>query len=268
MRFFCLFTFIASVTFLRAQGRVKTMDTDSGRVVLHYFTTGQLSTKEWMDTDDRWGRSWAWDRNGQELISYQTRKIGGHASVEFSYHANGGISKAEISDAPDGGIQWYRSTTTFDEHGVKTGFTEQGQGNDGPIPGVHVRTTQQPEVTKPNMQEVVEEQRLFVNEVLAVNATKWPCVVVVQTGQPSPALKPGNYALQPGDTLRVGSYTMGEVFDDPTKHVSLSAQRPNGKGRKRSAMEVTLLQQKQVSREHRAYYFYVLPEGARLKITM
>ena len=267
MRLLTFLGFLLSITVLHAQGRVKTIKTDTGRVVLHYFTTGQLSTKEWMDTDGRWGRSWAFTREGHELINYQTRKIGGHASVDFSYHANGAVSKAEVSDAPDGGIQWHRSTTTFDADGNKTGFTEQGQGNDGPIPGLNVRTTQKPGEPIPYPQEVVREQQLFVNEVFAVNATKWACVLKVEAKQASPAMPTGSFTLQPGDSIRVGTYSMGETFDAPDKHVTLTAQRPNGKGRKRSPMEVLFLQQQQISKEHRSYYFYVLPEGARLKIT-
>lgn len=201
------------------------MSTDSGNVVLHYFTTGEVSTKEWMDTDDRWGRSWAWAKDGRELTNYQTRKIGGHASVSFSYHANGGISKAEVSDAPDGGIQWYRSTTTFDENGERTGFTEQGHGNDGPIPGVDVRVQPAPQVTTPPKQEEVKEQRMFVNEVFVVNPTKWTCIVAVRTEHRSPAMPNGEMTIQPGDTLRIGTYSAGETFADPDGHVRIFVYR-------------------------------------------
>ncbi|MEO8587756.1 MAG: hypothetical protein ABI432_00150 [Flavobacteriales bacterium] len=266
MRLFILSTCLVCVSALHAQGRERTLKTDSGTVVLHYFTDGKVSTREWMDTDDRWGRSWAYDHTGKELINYQTRRIGGHASVNFSYHPNGAISKAEISDAPDGGIQWYRSTTTFDEHGIQTGFTEQGHDNYGPIPGPGVRVTQQPGVTEPYRQEVVREQHMFVNEVFVVNSTKWACVVTATTKQPSPALTGGTYTLQPGDTLRIGAFSMGEVFEDPAKHMTLLAQRPNGNGKKRSPMEVLLLEQKQAGPEHRKYFYHALPEGTRLKL--
>ena len=121
-------TFIALSTslLLSAQGREQTVKTDTGTVILHWSTTGQLSSKAWMDVADRWGHSWAYDRSGRVIFERQTRKIGGHASVDFSYHPDGTVSKAEVSQAPDGGIQWYRSTTTFDTAGVQTGFTEQG----------------------------------------------------------------------------------------------------------------------------------------------
>lgn len=266
MRLLSSLTFLASFTLLHAQGREKTVNTDSGRVVLHYFTTGQLSTKEWMDKDDRWGRSQAYARDGRELINYQTRKIGGHASVDFSYHANGAVSKAEVSDAPDGGIQWYRSTTTFDEHGNRTGFTEQGHDNDGIIPGPGVRVTTTPYVTEPVKQEIVEEQRLFVNEVLVVNSTIWTCSVSVAVAQPSPALQEGSYAIAPGDTIRVGTYSVGEAFAPPETHIILLAQREHRRARKRKPLPLSLLQQEQVSTEHMKYIYHVLPEGTRLNL--
>lgn len=238
---------------VQAQGHTKTLSTDSGTVVLHYFTAGQLSTKEWMDKEDRWGRSWAWAKDGRELINYQTRKIGGHASVAFNYHKNGGISKAEVSDAPDGGIQWYRSTTTFDENGQRTGFTEQGHGNDGPIPGVDVRVQPTPQVTIAPAEEVVKEQRLFVNEMFVVNPTKWTCKVNVVAEHPSPALTSGDHTIEPGDTLRIGAYTMGEAFAGPENHVRIAVYR---KLRKPAYYKMSHFRTNtiQVGPEHRRYY--------------
>lgn len=122
-----------STLVLTAQIGRKELRPDSGLVVLHHFTTGGVSTLEWTDKDDRFGRSIAYDQVGREIFSYPTRRVGGHARARFSYHANGGVSKVEVSDAPDRGIQWYRSTTTFDEQGNRTGFREDGRDDDGPL---------------------------------------------------------------------------------------------------------------------------------------
>jgi hypothetical protein len=250
---------------LHAQSREKVLNIDTGRVVLHYFTSGEVSTKEWVDKDERWGRSWAFAKDGRVLIDQQTRRVGGHASVHFSYHPNGAVSKAEFSDAPDGGIQWYQSTTTFDENGNKTGFTEQGHDDDGLILRPDTRVIEKPQVVEPPKPTIAECQKLYVNEVVVMNSTKWACVVKVQPKSASPALPGGTFTLQPGDTLRAGTYTMGEVFDDPANHVTMTAQRVNGK-RKSTAMEIPMLQQRQVSKEHRRYVYHVLPEGTRLKL--
>ena len=254
MRLLSSLAFLTSLTVLHAQGREKTIKTDSGIVVLHYFTTGQLSTKEWMDKDDRWGKSWAYDRSGQEIFSYSTRKIGGHASADFSYHSNGAVSKIEVSDAPDGGIQWYRSTATYDEHGVKTGFTEQGHGNDGPIPGIDVRTTQKPEVTVHFKQEVVKEQRMFRTEVFVVNASKYTCRMDAVAKNPSPALQNGNYTMAPGDTVRVGMYSTGEIYEEAIKHVTITAKRWSRKARRQVAYRILREEVTAVEPEVRKYF--------------
>lgn len=118
---------------LWAQGTEKTATTDTGTVTLHFFAGGGTSTKAWTDTTGRWGRCWAYNKHGAVIYEQQTRNVGGHATVWFRYHPNGGISRAEYSTMPDGGIQWYRSTTTFDTAGNQTGFWEEGRDNQGPM---------------------------------------------------------------------------------------------------------------------------------------
>lgn len=243
-----------------AQGREHTFKTDSGTVVIHYFTNGKVSTKAWMDTNDRWGRSWAYDVTGKEIFSYQTRRIAGHASADFSYHPNGAVSRIEVSDAPDGGIQWYRSTTTYDGNGVKTGFTEQGRDNDGIIPGPGVRVTEKPEVTVPFKQEVVEEQRMYITEVFVLHTLKTACFITVNAVNPSPALPGGQYTVVPRDTLRVGAYSRGEVFDAPSAHMTITGEKAQKK-RKRTQLAILRTDMIQVSPEHRRYF--VLMEKAK-----
>ncbi len=151
-------------------------------MVIHFFTNGKVSTRPWMDKDDRWGRSWAYEQDGGVIMEHQTRRLAGRASIDFSYHLNGAISKAECSEAPDAGIHWYRSTTTYDDKGNQTGFSEQGHHNFNIIPGPGVRVTQKPEVTSPYKQEVVVEQRMFVSDVFVVISSKytgwiwWRCI--------------------------------------------------------------------------------------------
>ena len=122
IRSLLLLATFTNLTALHGQGRVRIIETDSGRVVQHYFTTGQVSTREWTDKDGRFGRSRAFKRDGTIIVDHHTRRIAGHASVHFQYHPNGAVSKAEFSDAPDAGIQWYESITTFDDQGNRTGF--------------------------------------------------------------------------------------------------------------------------------------------------
>ncbi|HQV76354.1 MAG TPA: hypothetical protein PLE78_12750, partial [Flavobacteriales bacterium] len=65
------FTFLLLLSMgSQAQPREKSVQTDSGQVVLHFFADREISTKEWTDLDKRWGRSLAYDQNGKEIFNY------------------------------------------------------------------------------------------------------------------------------------------------------------------------------------------------------
>jgi len=214
-RFLTLIATLTILTSMHGQGRSRTVHTDTGNVVLHYFTTGQVSTKEWTDTTGYWGGSWAYNRSGEVIFEGQTRRVAGHASVKFSYHPNGAVSKVETSDAPDGGIQWYRSTTTFDEDGNKTGFDEYGRDNYGPIPRPGIRIITEPEPPpSPPKKEVAICQRMFRSELFVVNPTNAAVRVVASPKYPSPALPGGTWTMAPGDTIRIGTFSKGEVWPE------------------------------------------------------
>jgi hypothetical protein len=193
---------------MQGQHGRKELRTDSGLVVLHHFKTGELSTKEWRDKDDRFGLTTAYDRAGKEIFRYGTRRIGGHASVHFSYHANGAISMAEASDAPDAGIQWFRSTTTFDDQGNRTGYSEDTH-EDLLRPSVIFTQPEQPlsPVVPQPPPTAVPCQRMFVNEVFVVNGSSWPVEITVEPKDPSPALVGSKFILPAGGSLRVAGAT-------------------------------------------------------------
>ncbi|MBK8226331.1 MAG: hypothetical protein IPK70_04045 [Flavobacteriales bacterium] len=242
-----------------AQRNERILKTDTGTLVLRYFNSGQVSTKEWRDKDDRWGRSWAYKKNGEVIFEGQTRRFAGHSSVHFSYHANGAVSKAETSDAPDGGIQWHRSTTTFDDQGNKTGFSEQGHDDHGiiPRPGTHVQRWP-PEPEQPKQQEVVVCQRMFVNELFVVNPTNAAARVAATPKEPSPALPGGTWTMAPGDTIRIGTYSKGEAWPDWNGLVDLNIVQVVLGDRNKAVARIRTEESK-MSSEHRK--LFVVVEG-------
>jgi hypothetical protein len=244
MRCLTTFSFSLFALALSAQYGRQEMHTDSGKVVLHHFTEGGISTREWTDPDGRWGKITAYAPDGREIFAYHTRTVGGHASVQLQYHASGGISRAEVSDAPDGGIQWYQSTTTFNEQGEQTGFSERGHGNDGPIPRV-------------TFMEPRPSQRMFVNEVFLVNRTRHAGRAKVTAKRPSPALKDGQHTLAPGDTIRLGMYSMGEAFPPPPDQVDVHVSQTLLRPKKRASVATWTLNEAQVSEEHKRWYLVV-----------
>lgn len=254
-RWLILLAPLTTLTALHGQGRTRTIETDSGRVVLHYFTTGQVSTREWTDKDGRFGRSLAYKRDGTVIVDHHTRRIAGHASVHFEYHPNGAVSRCEFSDAPDAGIQWYRSVATFDEQGNRTGFTEESNElleRTFTQPIEHFVPAEDP-APKPG---VATCQQLFVNEVFVVNATRHAARVDVRVWAPTPALPPGTHTLAPGDTLRLGTYTIGMAFAPPDDHLALVATRIL-RNRKRQAQGSFRTATEQISPEHRRYYLAI-----------
>jgi len=255
-RWLTLLATLITLTALHGQDRTRTIETDSGRVVQRLFTTGQVSTAEWTDKDGRFGRSRAFTRDGTVIFDRHTRQIAGHASVHFSYHPGGAVSKAEVSDAPDAGIQWYRSITTFDEEGNRTGFTEESNE-------LLERTFTQPiEPVVPKEDPVRKPgvaicQQLFVNEVFLVNATRHAGKAIVKALRPSPALRDSEHTLAPGDTLRLGTYTIGQAFAPPSDQLTAEVRRALRNRRKPAATGIVRTDNAPVNDTTQRWYLVV-----------
>lgn len=242
----------------------KELRTDSGLVVLHHFKTGELSTKEWRDKNDRFGLTTAYDRAGKEIFRFGTRRIGGHASVHISFHANGAISKAEASDAPDAGIQWFRSTTTFDDQGNRTGYSEDSH-EDLVRPSVIFTQPEQPlsPVVPQPPHTAVPCQRMFVNEVFVVNGSSWPVEITVEPKDPSPALVGSKFILPAGGSQLVGTYSVGETFVSPVQRMQVTGKVTNKRGKQRQ-VGVLMMEERQVDPQRKAWFYHVMPNGGRV----
>ena len=242
----------------------KEVRTDSGLVVLHHFKTGEVSTREWRDKDDRFGLTTAYDRTGKEIFRFGTRRIGGHASVHFSYHSNGAISKAEASDAPDAGIQWFRSTATFDDQGNQTGYWKEGH-EDLMRPSVILTRPEEPisPVVPQSIPAVVPCQRMFVNEVFVVNGSSWPVEITVEPRDPSPALQGSKIVLAAGESRMVGTYSVGETFVSPVQRMKVVGMVTNKRGKQRQ-VGVLMMEERQVDPQRKAWFYHVMPNGGRV----
>lgn len=125
MKTFVVFLILLQSFLASAQLKCKTTNPSDGATVKQCFhQNGQVSTLESWDKDKRFGTIKGYDNQGKELFSHSLRNVGGHAYVLLTYFANGQLEKVYFSDAPDGGIQFYNSTTRFDEKGNQTEFTE------------------------------------------------------------------------------------------------------------------------------------------------
>lgn len=120
-----IFFVLIQIQFLFAQLNCKTMNQSDGSTWSKCFhQNGKVSTLETWDKEKRFGNLKGYNNQGKELFSHGLRTIGGHASAQLSYFPNGQVKSIYFSDAPDGGIQFYNATTTFDEVGNQTSFVE------------------------------------------------------------------------------------------------------------------------------------------------
>lgn len=132
-----LISTIVCLTFLQlninAQLKCKTLiDKNKNTVKKCFHKNGCIATLESWDSIHREGSFKVFNNKKTEIAFYYLRRFGGHASVYVQYYKNGQVSKIEYSSAPDGGIQFYRTITTFDEQGNKTSFADYSQPNGHP----------------------------------------------------------------------------------------------------------------------------------------
>lgn len=121
---------------LFAQLNCKTTKQKDGSAIKKCFhKNGKVSTIETWDKDKRHGTLKGFNKSGKELFSHSLRNYGGHTSVQVTYFPNGQVKSIYYSDAPDGGIQYYNSTTRFDESGNQTSFDESSN-----VDELHLRT--------------------------------------------------------------------------------------------------------------------------------
>lgn len=75
MRYFTALLLLCSTIAFGREPR--TLETDTGQVVLHYHRNGYTSTVEWTDLAGRYGVSYALDAKGKEILRLQTRALRG-----------------------------------------------------------------------------------------------------------------------------------------------------------------------------------------------
>lgn len=201
----------------------------------HIFINGKVSTIATI-VDQREGFALAFNFSGKEIYRQSIRRYAGVASVNFKHHKNGMVRVAEYSSHPDGGIQWYRSWTYFDEEGnfiredkqdwdervtIQPHFTP----NDSIriyVPPKRTEPVVQPPV-KPFKQEVVECARIHQNHVEFVNHTRKSIMLLVQY-QRTDSLS----TLKSGKTHKGPTYISAEIHS-PLAHNLQFKVFPKGK---------------------------------------
>lgn len=218
------------------------------------------------------GRAIAYNKKGEIISEWQISRMHMLASVHFSYYPSGAVKRAEYSSHPDGGIQWYRSFTDFDENGVVTGVTNQSHEDlisptVNPQPIKHMVYDPSPPVTappkdsvkhyikpqpvkpevlqeklqkpnpqpKPFEQEVMACGAIFASELWLENRTKKK--ITVQWFQTNSIDGSGTVEIKPGERIKVTEYINIEQYNVPLPHFTL--QILNHKGKPIDAYNIT-----------------------------
>lgn len=173
---------IATINFSQLNCKTTT-DKIGNTTATCYHKNGKPSSIQIWDKLHRTGTMKCYTNTGKEIINYGLRHFAGHASVYLDYYANGQIKKAEYSEAPDAGIQFYRNVYKFDEAGNQTDFQDYSQPNGHPQlimkfdtnnPYLH---TTKPIIKK---QEVIACATPFITTYKLVNETKNKITVLLK----------------------------------------------------------------------------------------
>ena len=200
----------------------------------YYFKdTKKKSGEKCYDKDNRYGRARVFNDSGRVVYEVYLRRFAGHAGVQFTFHDNGAIHKANYSSAPDAGIQWYRSYHEFSPTGKLLNSWEDSHDKrvtridinpppvkpemvPAPKPPLEPVTPPSPLVQIPQpKKETIACQRMLTNEIWVSNPGERNIVfkaVPKRNGD-----KAFETTLKPGETKMVGTYSMGEQFYPPDK---------------------------------------------------
>ncbi len=155
--FFSSICFVFNYNTLGAQSDAERFD----NCTAHYFKNSDLKSAEICYDENRYhGIARAFKIDGSVLEIWQISHMHVISSVQFTFHSNGAVHRAIYSSHPDAGIQWYRSETTFDMEGNKTGFFEERHDDMVTSPHLHIEKHKEPT----QKQEVMECAPIMISE--------------------------------------------------------------------------------------------------------
>lgn len=221
--------------------------TQKDTLYIHYFPTNVISSIIVLE-DSKEGFAIAYNLLGKEIYSSNIRRFAGHESVEFKHYESGGVREAKFSSAPDGGIQWYRSTTTFDQAGNIIGFQEDSNEQ---------LSAPQMRVVQPIVQEVAVCALIHENKIIVHNHSRHSIeYILIQRGERT------SHIIQPGEHKEIASYISAEITQDPTQfyQAEVNFQKKNAKKKLK-----TLVETERKGNVLTAYHFHVFQSSAKGK---
>ncbi len=228
-----------------------------------YFKNGKKATSQCYDADDRWGQARAYDYKGAVIYEKELRKIAGHSSVQFSFYENGAVKKAEYSSAPDAGIQWYRTYTTFAQDGTITSEVndshDNGPGTTAPFkrqeyitPSPTPTVSPTPATAKPTP-TTIECAVIYSSEYWFINTTTYS--VVITATHKYRKTEMNSITLRPRQSAKGGQVIQAQFFDNPTKQYDFTVRAVKPGNKTKYIILPSDKQPEQTSKENQRYYF-------------
>ena len=90
-----------------------------------YFPDGQGASSRCTDETGSTETVRVYNRRGEIIGEWGLMLRPSMSSIDIAYHPNGMVRRVRYGQQPDGGIQWYRSTTVYDAEGVIIDFQEE-----------------------------------------------------------------------------------------------------------------------------------------------
>ncbi len=100
----------------------------------------------------------------------------------------------------------------------------------------------------------------FFNEIIVRNSTSWAVTITVVPKHPSMEGQGSTFVLEPGGSTVIGRYSDPDGFVSPVQRMTVTGTVRNRKG-KPKAIGVLMMDKRQVSPEHRAWYYHVMGNG-------
>ena len=221
--------FLPFLLFLTHFGWTQTKISVSDTQWLHQkrYASGRWSAYSYLLKSTGNGKAACFTPQGKTMLESSVSRNHGHHSVTFWHHPNGVVSKAEISQAPDAGIQWYRTTITFNEQGEKTGEDHRSHEDlerimliDPPF--------EKPSTTVKVPQETAQPCAVIYSNILAVeNFTQFPIKVQFAARKKIKTIR-----IEPGKIAYIDTLIQAQFFQNPAMegilHIQFTKHRKSG----------------------------------------
>jgi hypothetical protein len=197
----------------------------------YFERTKIVSTSICWNESNTWGETVAYKKDGTQIYRKQLRKVGGHASVRYEYHANGAVKKIEFSDAPDGGIQWSREKISFDEQGNMTDNDIESNEQLTHITRPSFIAPEKKQSTPIITPKENQGKPYFANYIIVKNYTNTTVTVVALPENDNE--KPTTTLFLPNETKQLLYYGNGnDVLDPFDRYAFLVSKKIKSKGKK------------------------------------